>query len=98
MNKSELIDAIAESADLSKMSAGRALDAVVEAIPRLYKRVTRFRWLALVLLLLSIGPPERAATQRQVMKSRLKRPMCLALKPVRRLKKRLIASLSLALK
>lgn len=32
MNKSELIDAIAESADLSKMSAGRALDAVVEAI------------------------------------------------------------------
>lgn len=32
MNKSELIDAIAESADLSKASAGRALDAVVEAI------------------------------------------------------------------
>jgi|TARA_R110002050_G_scaffold49680_1_gene115257 DNA-binding protein HU-beta len=32
VNKSELIDAIAESADLSKMSAGRALDAVVEAI------------------------------------------------------------------
>jgi DNA-binding protein HU-beta len=32
VNKSELIDAIAESADLSKASAGRALDAVVEAI------------------------------------------------------------------
>lgn len=32
MNKSELIDAIAESADLSKASAGRALDAVVESI------------------------------------------------------------------
>ena len=32
MNKSELIDAIAESADLSKASAGRALDAAVEAI------------------------------------------------------------------
>jgi DNA-binding protein HU-beta len=32
VNKSELIDAIAESADLSKASAGRALDAAVEAI------------------------------------------------------------------
>ncbi len=32
MNKSELIDAIAESADLSKASATRALDAVVENI------------------------------------------------------------------
>ena len=32
MNKSELIDAIAESADISKASAGRALDAVVDSI------------------------------------------------------------------
>jgi len=32
MNKSELIDAIAKSADISKASAGRALDATVEAI------------------------------------------------------------------
>jgi DNA-binding protein HU-beta len=32
VNKSELIDAIAESADLSKASATRALDAVVENI------------------------------------------------------------------
>ncbi len=32
MNKSELIDAIAEAADLSKASAGRALDAVVDSI------------------------------------------------------------------
>ncbi len=32
MNKSELIDAIASSADLPKASAGRALDAVVETI------------------------------------------------------------------
>ena len=32
MNKSELIDAIAESADLSKASASRALDAVTETI------------------------------------------------------------------
>ena len=32
MNKSELIDQIAESADLSKASAGRALDAATDAI------------------------------------------------------------------
>ncbi len=32
MNKSELIDAIAAKADLPKVSAGRALDAVIGAI------------------------------------------------------------------
>jgi len=32
VNKSELIDAIAEKADLPKAAAGRALDATLEAI------------------------------------------------------------------
>jgi DNA-binding protein HU-beta len=32
MNKSELIEHIAKSADISKSSAGRALDAAIEAI------------------------------------------------------------------
>lgn len=32
MNKSELIDAIATSADLTKADAGRALDATIKAI------------------------------------------------------------------
>ncbi|MCH9691444.1 MAG: HU family DNA-binding protein [Gammaproteobacteria bacterium] len=32
MNKSELIDAIAASADLPKAAAGRALDAMVDSI------------------------------------------------------------------
>ena len=32
MNKSELIESIATSADISKVAAGRALDAVVESI------------------------------------------------------------------
>ena len=32
MNKSELIDAVAASADLPKAAAGRALDAMVEAV------------------------------------------------------------------
>ena len=32
MNQSELVDAIAEEADISKASAGRALDAAIDAI------------------------------------------------------------------
>lgn len=32
MNKSELVDQIARSADLSKAAAGRALDAAIEAV------------------------------------------------------------------
>ena len=32
MNKSELIDAIAESTELSKVASGKALDAVIETI------------------------------------------------------------------
>lgn len=38
MNKSELIDAIAGDADLSKASAGRALDAALEAITKTLKK------------------------------------------------------------
>lgn len=32
MNKSELIDAIAASADISKATAGKALDAVIDSV------------------------------------------------------------------
>jgi DNA-binding protein HU-beta len=38
VNKSELIDAIADSADLSKAAAGRALDAAVEAVKKALKK------------------------------------------------------------
>jgi len=37
VNKSELIDAIAASADITKADAGRALDAAVEAITKALK-------------------------------------------------------------
>jgi DNA-binding protein HU-beta len=37
-NKSDLIDAIAKSADLSKAAAGRALDATIEAISKSLKK------------------------------------------------------------
>ena len=38
MNKSELVDAIAEGADISKSSAGRALDSAIEAISAALKK------------------------------------------------------------
>ena len=38
MNKAELIDAIADSADLSKAAAGRSLDAAIEAITKALKK------------------------------------------------------------
>ena len=38
MNKSDLIDAIADSADISKAAAGRALDAAVEAVKKALKK------------------------------------------------------------
>ncbi len=37
MNKSELIEAVAQSADLSKASATRAVDAMVEAVTNALK-------------------------------------------------------------
>lgn len=37
MNKSELIDAIATGADITKADAGRALDAAIEAITNALK-------------------------------------------------------------
>ena len=38
MNKSDLVDAIAKSADISKAAAGRALDATVETIKKALKK------------------------------------------------------------
>lgn len=38
MNKSDLVDAIAKSADISKAAAARALDATVESIKKALKK------------------------------------------------------------
>ena len=38
MNKADLIESIANTADLSKASAGRALDAAIEAITKALKK------------------------------------------------------------
>ncbi len=38
MNKTELVDAVAKSADLSKAAAGRAVDGMVDAISKALKK------------------------------------------------------------
>ena len=38
MNKSELIDAVAESAEMTKADAGRAVDAVVSVVTKALKK------------------------------------------------------------
>lgn len=38
MNKSELIDAVAQHADISKAAAGRALDATIGAVQQALKK------------------------------------------------------------
>ena len=38
VNKSELIDSIADAADVSKAAAGRVLDATIEAVKRAMKK------------------------------------------------------------
>jgi DNA-binding protein HU-beta len=38
VNKSDLVDAVAKSADLSKAAAGRALDATIESIKKALKK------------------------------------------------------------
>jgi DNA-binding protein HU-beta len=38
MNKAELIEAVAESADISKAAAGRAVDAVVDTVSKQLQR------------------------------------------------------------
>ena len=40
MNKTELIDAMAKDADISKAAAGRALDAAIEAVQQALKKGT----------------------------------------------------------
>lgn len=47
MNKNELIEQIAVSADITKAKAGLALEAFIEAVTTSCRRVKTCRWLAL---------------------------------------------------
>ena len=56
MNKSELIDAVAASADLPKASAGRAIDAMIDTITGSLQKDDP---VVLVLSLIHISEPTR---------------------------------------
>jgi Bacterial nucleoid DNA-binding protein len=77
MNKSELIDYIAESADMSKAAAGRALDATVEAVKMAMKKGRWLRWSVLARFTWANAPPEPDATRRPALRSGSTRPRCL---------------------
>lgn len=44
MNKSQLIDKIADGADISKAAAGRALDAFIDAVGEALKEGDQLLW------------------------------------------------------
>ncbi len=54
MNKTELVDAIAESADLTKVQAKAALESTLNAISETLKKANKSNWSVSVLLKLAI--------------------------------------------
>lgn len=83
MNKSELIEAIAASADIPKAAATRALDAMVESVTDSLKKATVFHWWALVPSRLKNVLRVLVVTHKQVSRSRSVRQKYLASKPVK---------------
>lgn len=72
MNKAELIESIADSADLSKASAGRALDAAIESITKALKKAIPLPWLVSELFLFVTAQQEWDVTQELVKRSKLR--------------------------
>ena len=66
MNKSELIDAVAASADLPKAAAGRAIDAMIDAITDSLKKEDPVVLVGLELLPPSIERLEQVVTPKLV--------------------------------
>ena len=64
MNKSEMVAAIAERANLSKKDAEKALVAFIEETTNALKTERRFSWSGLVPLRSRPVPPGRAAIPR----------------------------------
>ena len=67
MNKSDLIEAMADSADISKAAAGRALDGLIDAITQSVKNNDAVSIVGFGTFLLR----ERAARTRPAMRRRL---------------------------
>ena len=74
MNKTELIAAVAEKAELSKKDAEKAVKAFTDAVAEELVRAAKYSWLALVLSRLLRGLLERVGILRLV-------TLCLSLLP-----------------
>ena len=72
MNKSELIDAIAKHADISKAAAGRALDATVNSIGGSLKKGEIVTWWASDRFTSENEPRDRVATRERARRSTIK--------------------------
>ena len=78
MNKSELIDAVASGADLSKADATRAADAVLDSITETLGKGDQVTWWALVPLRYASAQPRAAVIRRPARPFRSRHPNHLA--------------------
>jgi len=83
VNKSELVDAVAASADLPKAAAGRAIDAMIDAIT---DSLTKEEPVVLV----GFGTFATVVIPKPLSRFKLKRLRCLVLRQVKRLRIQLI--------
>ena len=74
MNKTELIEHIAEQADISKASAARALEATIGAITETLKAGDAVALVGLVLLPLAFALPAPVAIHALAMRLKSKKP------------------------
>lgn len=77
MNKTELIEHIANNADISKAAAARALDSTIDAVKKTLKKVVQYRLLVLAHLLLASVQLAPVVIPVPAIPSRSKRPRCL---------------------
>lgn len=83
MNKTELVDAIAESADLTKVQAKAALESTLNAISETLKKANKSNWSVSVLLKLAIVLRVLVVTHKLKQKSRFLLQLCLLSLPVK---------------
>jgi hypothetical protein len=83
VNKSELIDVVAESADLPKAAAGRAIDAMIDAITDSLKKSDPVVWLVSARSRRRIVLLAQVAIRKQVPRSKLRPRRYQALKRAR---------------
>lgn len=92
MNKTELINAVAEASELSKKDATKAVDAVFDTILESLKKVTKFNSSVLETLKCVSVQRAKVAILKLVKKLKFRQAKCLRLNQVKLLKMQLLAS------